>query len=350
MAVGWLWAIILAGGMLLQRESPRYAYRHGRTDEARKTFALSYGVPEDHVVINDEIRDVEEKLHAERQQKANKKWSDAFTAPAMPRRILLGMGLQMFQQLTGANYFFYYGTTIFTATGLSNSYVTAMILGGVNFGSTFLGLWFIERFGRRKCLIWGALWMFVCFLIFGSVGAFALDNKTPQNTPQAGAAMIVFACLLIVAFASTWGPMVWSVVGELYPGRHRAFGMSLATASNWGWNFLLAFFTPFITGDIGFKFGYVFAGCNLLAAATVYFFVIEPKGRTLEQIDTMYIVNVPPRKSEDWDPSDIEDEKVGGRGPTVDRLAKGRGDHLEDVMHEENIRNSDAPTAGGVRV
>lgn len=260
---------------------------------------------------------------------------------------MLGMALQMFQQLTGANYFFYYGTTIFTATGLSNSYVTAMILGGVNFGSTFLGLWFIERFGRRKCLIWGALWMCGCFLIFASVGAFALDNKTPQNTPKPGAAMIVFACLFIVAFASTWGPMVWSVVGELYPGRHRAFGMSLATASNWGWNFLLAFFTPFITGDIGFKFGYVFAGCNLAAAVLVYLFVIEPKGRTLEQIDTMYVMHVPPRKSGNWDPADIEDEMVGGRAPTVDRLEKSRGENLGDVVHAENTGNGHSEPAMG---
>ena len=49
-----------------------------------------------------------------------------------------------------------------------------------------------------------------CFLVFASVGHFALDQKKPQNTPKAGTAMIVFACLFIAAFASTWGPMVWT--------------------------------------------------------------------------------------------------------------------------------------------
>ena len=59
--------------------------------------------------------------------------------------------------LIGANFFFYYGTSIFTATGLSNSYVTSIILGGVNFGMTFFGLYVVERFGRRKSLIVGGL-------------------------------------------------------------------------------------------------------------------------------------------------------------------------------------------------
>jgi len=280
------------------------------------------------------MRDIEEKLQEERSGAATKSWKSAFTAPAMPRRLLLGVVLQMFQQLTGANYFFYYGTTIFKATGISNSYVTAMILGGVNFGSTFLGLWFIERFGRRKCLIWGAIWMGCCFILFASVGAFSLDNKTPTNSPKAGAAMIVFACLFIVAFASTWGPMIWAVVGELYPGRYRAFGMSLATASNWGWNFLLAFFTPFITADIGFKFGYVFAGCNFAAAITVYLFVLEPKGRTLEQIDTMYVLHVPSRESEKWDPQDLDDERARLQKPSVDVSEKARDGHVEDTARE----------------
>ena len=85
-------------------------------------------------------------------------------------RIMLGMGLQMFQQLTGANYFFYYGTTIFQGTGIDNSFVTQMILNGINFGSTFYGLYIVEHYGRRKSLMVGSAWMFIMFLIFASVG------------------------------------------------------------------------------------------------------------------------------------------------------------------------------------
>jgi SP family sugar:H+ symporter-like MFS transporter len=172
-----------------------------------------------------------------------------------------------------------------------------MILGGVNFGTTFLGLYLVEHYGRRRSLIAGALWMFVCFMVFASVGHFSLDIENPQATKTPGVVMVVFACLFILGFASTWGPMVWAIIAELYPSQYRAKAMSLATASNWLWNFLLAFFTPFITGAIDFRFGYVFAGCLFLAAGLVYFAVIEGQGRTLEEIDTMYLMKVKPWNS-----------------------------------------------------
>jgi SP family sugar:H+ symporter-like MFS transporter len=65
-------------------------------------------------------------------------------------------------------------------------------------------------------------------------------------------------------------------------------------------NFLLAFFTPFITGAIDFRYGYVFAGTNILGGLIVYFFVIEGQGRTLEEIDTMYLMGVKPWESARW--------------------------------------------------
>lgn len=78
--------------------------------------------------------------------------------------------------------------------------------------------------------------------------------------------------------------------------------MGLATASNWTFNFLIAFFTTFITNDINYKYGYVFAACNFVGAVVVYFFVCESQGRSLEEIDTMYVEKVPPRKSTHWEP------------------------------------------------
>src|ERR1700733_5430834 len=117
-------------------------------------------------------------------------------------------------------------------------------------------------------------------MIFASVGHFSLDRNNPQATPHSGTAMIVFACFFILGFSSTWGPIVWTICAELYPSRYRSKAMAMSTASNWLWNFLLAFFTPFIVGDIDFLYGYVFAGCLFLAVAVVYFFVMEGQGRT----------------------------------------------------------------------
>ena len=79
-------------------------------------------------------------------------------------RTVLGIVLQAGQQLQGANFFFYYGTTIFQATGLSDSYVTQIILGSVNVACTFAGLYVVHKVGRRKALMAGGAWTFVCFL------------------------------------------------------------------------------------------------------------------------------------------------------------------------------------------
>jgi SP family sugar:H+ symporter-like MFS transporter len=97
--------------------------------------------------------------------------------------------------------------------GIQNSYVTQMIPCGVNFASTFLGLYVVEHFGRFRSLIFGAFWMFVCFFIFASVGHFSLDRANPQATPHAGKAMIVFACLFILGFATVSSLMFVSYTG-----------------------------------------------------------------------------------------------------------------------------------------
>lgn len=95
--------------------------------------------------------------------------------------------------------------------------------------------------------------------------------------------------------------MIWAIAAELFPSKYRAKGMALATASNWLWNFLIGFFTPFITDKIDFAYGYVFAGCLFVAIFVVYFFVIEGRGRTLEELDWMYVNNVVPWKSENFE-------------------------------------------------
>lgn len=244
------------------------------------------------------------------------------------------------------------GTVIFKGAGINNSYVTQMILGGVNFGTTFGGLYIIEHYGRRKSLITGGIWMFICFMVFASVGHFALDVNHPQNTPGAGTALVVFACLFITGFAMTWGPMVWAIVAELYPSRYRARAMALATASNWLWNFLIGFFTPFITGDIDFAYGYVFAGCLFVAVLVVYFFVIEGKDKTLEEMDMMYVMHVPPWKSSNWTPPAPE-ERLTTDQLMDRRVAKGYDKEETDAAAKKSMEgggpihdHAEAPEAG----
>lgn len=209
------------------------------------------------------------------------------------------MALQSFQQLTGANYFFYYGATIFTSVGLADSFVTQIILGAVNFVCTFGGLYIMQRYGRRIPLMLGGVWQSAWLFVFAAAGT----AKVPQNNPGIGKLMIVSACFFIFGYAMTWAPGVWILVGETFPTRTRAKQGALATASNWLWNFLLAFFTPFIVSSIQFKYGFVFAACNLTGAVFVYFFLYESADLSLESVDRMYNdPNCKPWTSRSWAP------------------------------------------------
>ncbi len=146
----------------------------------------------------------------------------------------------------------------------------------------------------------GAASMMVCFLIYAVIGRISL-GEPPERTPFYNSILILFSCLFIAAFTTTWGPLVWAVVAELYPARYRAPAMAVATASNWFWNFMIAFFTRFVTDAIDYLYGLVFAGCCAVLAMVVFFFLIESKDRSLEEIDTMYVSRVNPITSSKWE-------------------------------------------------
>lgn len=346
--IGFIWAVGLIVGMLFMPESPRFSLKIGNEEKARRDMMKIRGVPADDRALNYDIAEMKEILAIDARLPHGVQ-ELVHGQPKVLYRVILGFVLQMFQQLTGANYFFYYGTTIFQSIGLSNSYVTSIILGAVNFGCTFGGLYVIESFGRRKALIIGGIGMAAMFIVFASVGTKVIVPGSVMNgqgevTKTGGYVMIIFGCLFILFYATTWAPCVWTVNGEMFPSRVRAYAVAIATCGNWSWNFLLGFFTPFITGDIGFRYGYVFAACSLTGAVIVYFFLYETKGLTLEQIEEMYgTEGLKPWQSSKWQPTDKEvlwNQKREILSETEvykrDQRRAGEGEHVDYV---ENSRS-----------
>ena len=133
--------------------------------------------------------------------------------------------------------------------------------------------------------------------------------------------MIVSACLFILGYASTWAPGIWILTGETFPTRTRSYQASLAAMSNWAWNFLLAFFTPFIANAIQFRYGFIFAACNLTGAFIVYFFLYESSDLSLESVDMMYCdPDCKPWTSRSWAPE--------GFASRADLVVQGRAAEL----------------------
>lgn len=238
--VQFLWALILATGLILLPESPRYFVKKGNLARAAHVLARVRGQPEDSVLIQEELAEIvanhEYELSVIPQTGYFGSWYACFKGglrnPASNlRRTILGTSLQMMQQWTGVNFIFYFGTTFFQQLGtISNPFLISLVTTLVNVCSTPLSFWIIERFGRRTIMIWGAVGMVVCQFIVAIVGT------TDGQNPNAVKAMIAFICIYIFFFATTWGPGAWVLIGEIFPLPIRARGVALSTSSNWLWN------------------------------------------------------------------------------------------------------------------
>jgi MFS family permease len=214
---------------------------------------------------------------------------------------MTGIFIQACSQLTGINFIFYYGTTFFQRSGIQNPYTVSVITDVVNVVSTLPGIWAIDRIGRRKLLIGGAIGMCVCEFLVAIIGV-TIGQPQSDGTINTSAqrSLIAFTCIYIFFFASTWGPCVWTITGEIFALPVRAKSMGFAVASNWLWNFAIGYATPYLvdpstTGPQGIKaanlgvmvfflWGSTCAFCVVFA----FFFVPELAGLSLEQVDVLY--------------------------------------------------------------
>ncbi|WOO84406.1 Major facilitator-type transporter ecdD [Vanrija pseudolonga] len=305
------WALILAGGLFLLPESPRYFVKKGRTDKAAHALSRIRGQPEDSEYIQEELAEIVANHEYEKQLIPSdtywSSWAACFSGglrrPNSNLRLtILGTSMQMMQQWTGVNFIFYFGTVFFQSLGtIKNAFLISLITTLVNVCSTPLSFWTIERFGRRPLLIWGALGMLICEFIVGIIGT-AKPNDTTVAKVQ-----IAFICIYIFFFASTWGPGAWVVIGEIFPIPIRSRGVGLSTASNWLWNCIIAVITPYLVGkdkaNLGSKVFFLWGALCTCCFVYAYFLVWETKGLTLEQVDRMMEEVGSPRHSAGWKPS-----------------------------------------------
>ncbi|KAH8681213.1 general substrate transporter [Xylariales sp. PMI_506] len=312
--IQFIWAIILAAGLFILPESPRYFVKKGKIEEAAKALAYVRGQPEDSAYIKDELAEIvannEYELQVIPQTSYLGSWAACFKGSLSKgnspiRRTLLGIGLQMMQQLTGINFIFYFGPVFFTQLGtISNVFLISMITTIVNCLSTPISFVAIEKLGRRALLIYGATGMIISQFIVGAVGV--TQGLQSAHNNAAVQSMIAFICINIFFFAITWGPTAWVIVGEVFPLPIRARGVGMSTASNWFWNTIIAVITPYLVNsdeaNLGSRVFFLWGALCCISLAFAYFLVPELKGLSLEQAD-MCMAEVSPRHSAGWKPS-----------------------------------------------
>jgi MFS transporter, SP family, galactose:H+ symporter len=200
--------------------------------------------------------------------------------------LLVGVLLQVFQQLVGINMMIYYSPTIFGYAGMKGL-LAAMTVPTVNMLFTFPAIRLVEKWGRKKLLYVGAITMLLTMIAAGaafqSIGSVS-DPSMIGGTPKA--VLLASTILYIFGFAVSWGPVVWIVCSEIFPLEGREIGMTITTMVNWTFaGLVMANALSFMQAHGNASIFYVFAGFCLLAVAFVARFVPETKGITLEEME-----------------------------------------------------------------
>ena len=207
-------------------------------------------------------------------------------------RFFLGVGVQAMQQLTGINIICYYLPFVFTqSVGLNGS--TARLLAAVNattyFASTFIGLRFVDRWGRRSLMIFGALGQCCCWLAIKQLLQAASEVEVLSNRQtQLSSAAVFFFFLFNFFFGASWQGVSWLYPTEINSTKHRIVGMSCGVAVNWLINFGVVFVTPLGIARLGSHFWIIWTVLNGLMVPILFLFYPETAGRSLEDIDGMF--------------------------------------------------------------
>jgi MFS family permease len=212
--------------------------------------------------------------------------------------LTIGVGLAVFQQITGINAIIYYADKIFAAAGFSSAAdqtaATTWAIGAVNVLATLVAIAFVDRLGRRPLMLAGLVGMGVSLFVVGFAFR-TLEDPTHKAVgsgapSDAGVITLVALVVFIASFAFSMGPMTWTVINEIFPRSVRGRAVSVATAVNWGAAWLVSQFFLTLVKAIGDSATFwLFAFFCAVSFVWILRTVPETKDRTLEEIEQMWV-------------------------------------------------------------
>jgi SP family sugar:H+ symporter-like MFS transporter len=287
-APAWRWmfwmeaipSVAFLVGILLIPESPRFLVFCGKRERARQIFARIGGN------ADELVEQVEQSLRGEHRPRLSDLVDPGTGRVASV--VWVGIGLAAFQQFVGINVIFYFGEVLWKAAGATEQWALRinLLTGFVNILATIPAIALIDRVGRKPLLLVGSTGMALTLGVMAAVFASAHGGPGGPVLSHGAALMgLAAANLYVVAFAVSWGPVMWVLLGEMFPNRLRGAALAVSGATNWAANFLVTVtFLPLLRA-LGLAGAY---GLYSVAAAISLFFVWatvrETKGKTLEEM------------------------------------------------------------------
>ena len=276
---GWRWMFTLVAapslmfliGALLVPESPRWLVKNGRPDPAGKILSRIGGP----AYALAEIGNIRQTIAAEEISRV--RLADLF-APKLLRILLVGCGLAILQQWSGINVLFNYADNIFrhAGFGVNTTLLFIVITGVVNAAFTFVALGTVDRWGRRRLMLFGCAGIAVAHGLTGLAYASHLQ----------GMAVLVFVLAAIGCYAMSLAPVTWVVISEIFPNRIRGTALSVAVSTLWIACFVLTFTFPFLEKGAGTGSTFwIYAAICAAGFVFVYLRLPETKNKSLEQIE-----------------------------------------------------------------